>query len=69
MSATRIEYTRTVYSILDLLSDVGGLFGALGPICSGIVIAFQHQGAWMFILGDGKVSKDGMSESTEQKVY
>ena len=33
MSATRLEYTRTVYSILDLLSDVGGLFGALMPIC------------------------------------
>ena len=30
-SLDRIEYTRTVYSFLDFLRDMGGLFSALGP--------------------------------------
>ena len=31
LSRTQIEYTRVVYSTLDFLGDIGGLYGALGP--------------------------------------
>ena len=31
MSLSRNEYTRTVYSFMDFLGDLGGLFSALGP--------------------------------------
>ena len=31
LSQTRVVYTRTVYSILDFFSDIGGLQGALAP--------------------------------------
>ena len=31
MSLSRYEYTRTVYSFMDFLGDIGGLFSALGP--------------------------------------
>ena len=40
MSLSQIEYKRTVYSFLDFLSDLGGLFGTLGPFCGIIVTVF-----------------------------
>ena len=40
MSLSRVEYTRTVYSILDFLRDIGGLFAALGPFFGIIVTVF-----------------------------
>ena len=40
MSLSRVEYTRTVYSILDFLRDIGGLFSALGPFFGIIVTVF-----------------------------
>ena len=40
MSLSQIEYKRRVYNFLDFLSDLGGLFGTLGPFCALIVAAF-----------------------------
>ena len=37
MSLNRIEYTRTVYSFMDFLGDLGGLFSALGPFFGSLV--------------------------------
>ena len=44
LSLTRIEFYRNVYSALDYLRDLGGLFSALGPICAGIVAMIQYRG-------------------------
>ena len=40
VSSDRNNYFRNVYTILDLLSDVGGLFGAIQPICYGLILLF-----------------------------
>ena len=40
LSLTRLEYTRTVYSFMDFLRDLGGLFGAISPIFGFIVSVF-----------------------------
>ena len=37
MSLARMSYSRSVYSILDFLGDMGGLESALSPICAFIV--------------------------------
>ena len=40
ISLTERSFIRTVYTFLDLLKDVGGLFGALAPLCTLLVTAF-----------------------------
>ena len=52
LSRTRVEYTRTVYSSLDFLGDIGGLFGALGPIFAIGVKVLQYRGIYMFLMSD-----------------
>ena len=52
LSRTRIEYTRTVYSTLDFLGDIGGLFGALGPMFFIGVKVLQFKGLYMFLMSD-----------------
>ena len=46
-SLTRLHYTRIVYSFLDLMKDVGGLFSAIGPLFGLIVNILQYRGALM----------------------
>ena len=41
MSLTERSFVRTVYTMLDLLKDVGGLFGALAPLCTMLVTVCQ----------------------------
>merc|ERR1712051_168998 len=50
MSLSQIEYKRTVYSFLDFLSDLGGLFGTLGPFCGIIVTVFQYRGSYLNLM-------------------
>ena len=45
-------HERQVYSLLDILSDVGGLFGALSAVFFGIVSVFQYHGDHMFLTKD-----------------
>ena len=40
MSLTRHEFTRIAYGMFDFLSEVGGLFSALGPISAILVAIF-----------------------------
>ena len=47
LSLTRLEYTRTVYSFMDFLRDLGGLFSAIAPIFGFIVSVFQYRGPIM----------------------
>ena len=52
MSLSQIEFKRTVYSTLDFLSDLGGLFGTLGPFCSIIVTIFMYRGSYLRLMKD-----------------
>ena len=52
LSRTQIEYTRVVYSSLDFLGDIGGLYGALLPFFSFCILMLQYRGAYMFIMSD-----------------
>ena len=38
LSLSEMQYRRHVYSILDFVGDIGGLYGALFPICTILVI-------------------------------
>ncbi len=40
MSLDQTKYFRRVYGILDFLADMGGLFGAISPVCFSIVMLF-----------------------------
>ena len=40
VSNDRNHYQRNVYTILDLLSDVGGLIGVIYPISYGLALLF-----------------------------
>lgn len=35
--------------MLDFLGDIGGLFGALGPLCASTVTLFQYRGSYMYL--------------------
>ena len=39
-SGAKVEYERTVYSIFDMLADVGGLNGSLSLICAWLLSFF-----------------------------
>ena len=41
MNMDRHDYFRKVYNILDFISDVGGLYGAVSPICIIFLIIFN----------------------------
>ena len=47
MNQTRIEYKRFVYSLIDLLGEIGGLFGAIMPLFTFLVTIFQFRGTFM----------------------
>ena len=49
VSSAQLETTRTVYTIMDLLKDVGGLFTAIGKIFGAIVMILQYRGMYMHI--------------------
>ena len=71
MSRTRIEYTRTVYSFLDCLADLGGLFGALGPLGHFLVFVLQYRGSYMFVMSNmlaPTTSKDKLRRQDEVHV-
>ena len=47
LSLTRLSYKRIVYSFLDFLGDIGGLFGAITPAFGFIVSLFMYRGGMM----------------------
>ena len=49
ISQTKILLKRTVYSISDFLSELGGLFGAIMPIFTFFVTIFQYRGTFMLL--------------------
>ena len=48
----RREYYRKVYSILDLFSDVGGLYGALSPVCIALISTLNFWSSYQYLAGD-----------------
>ena len=45
-------YFRKVYSYLDFLGSIGGLFTALLKIMGAIVIVFQYRGGYLLLMND-----------------
>lgn len=52
VSIVRDYYQRQVYTVLALVSDAGGLFGGLSPICMVFVTLFQYHGAYIKVLSE-----------------
>ena len=50
ISLSEMIYTRTVYSGLDFLRDMGGLFAAIKILSQCLVSFCQHRGAMMFVM-------------------
>ena len=57
VSSAQYETTRTVYTIMDLLKDVGGLFTAIGKIFGAIVMILQYRGMYMHITSAMQIPK------------
>ena len=52
LSSDRLHQKRTVYSVTDYLSNIGGLSSALQPICYLLVVILQYRGSYMYIMND-----------------
>lgn len=52
VSRTQKSYFRRVYTIFDLLADVGGLFGSVFPFFAIIVGAVQYYGPHQYVMND-----------------
>jgi len=55
----KVVYVRQVYTFLEWLADIGGLFGALGPICMIFVKICQLQASYQFVMAEMFVDRDG----------
>ena len=60
----KVVYVRQVYTFLEWLADIGGLFGALGPICMIFVKIFQLQASYQFVMAEMFVDRDGKPPTT-----
>ena len=45
-------YFRVAYSLLDFLSGVGGLLGAIRPIFMGIIIVCNYYSGYQFMMAE-----------------
>ena len=66
MSHDLKHYYRRVYSFLDFFADIGGLFGALGPFCIGIITAFHFHGPYQFLMAY-LFRNSGLNQNTNAK--
>ena len=46
MSLNQKQYFRRVYSLLDFLSDVGGLYSAVSPICMLLIVLMNFNSSY-----------------------
>ena len=58
---------RTVYSLFDLLADVGGLLSAFAPINSFLILLLQYRGSFFAIMNDN-VKTDSSNNCKEQAI-
>ena len=59
LSLDQESYYRTVYSFLDYLSELGGLFSALGRICLVIATSLNYFGSFQFVMADNFFYRSG----------
>lgn len=52
LSLDRKNYKRRVYSFVDFLSDIGGLFNSFKLLSLALVMVFQYQSSYIFIMHD-----------------
>ena len=67
ISRNRDIYHRDVYTILDLLSEVGGFFGAIAPFCHGLVHMFQYDGVHTFVMSALFFSGNPFSKQNDER--
>ena len=67
ISLDKMIYIRELYSFLDMMRDLGGLFGALFPLFSGIVKLCQYEGAYQFIMHDMFIDRTDNPGKERQK--
>ena len=53
-----MSYFRRVYTMMDFLSDMGGLFGAFGSIFLLITIGLNYFGSYQFLMAELFYSKN-----------
>ena len=46
MSLDKTNYIRSVYNSLEYASDLGGLYGAVSPIFSGVLVFINFWGSY-----------------------
>ena len=61
LSLDKHFYYRSVYSSLDFLSELGGLFSAFGRFCLLIITAFNYFGSFQFVMADNFFYRNGKS--------
>ena len=52
ISQTQTVFYRRIFSILDMMGNLGGLYGALVPLCLSIVRIFHYRSSYMHIAGE-----------------
>lgn len=50
LSRDRHVHIRRVQSVLNRLAEIGGLFGALSPICMIIIFIVHYKSQYMFLM-------------------
>ena len=65
MNMTKKIYLRSVYSSLDFVSDIGGLFGALMPLFKVILMILNFYASYQFIMHDLFTSRQSNNEEGE----
>ena len=59
MSLDQIYYFRTVYTTLDFLSEIGGLFTAFGRLALLMITALNYFGSFQFVMADNFYYRSG----------
>ena len=66
MSLSRIQYTRTVYSYLDFLRDIGGLNSAIGPLFGVIIAIVQYRSTYVLLTSEMLPPVDEEGKATKK---
>ena len=59
MNLSKKMYSRTIYSTLDFVSDIGGLFGAMRPLILSLLLLVNFYASYQFIMHELFVSRIG----------
>ena len=59
MNLSKKMYSRTIYSTLDFISDIGGLFGAMKPLILSFLLLINFYASYQYIMHELFVSRIG----------